>query len=100
MMPGEMQSYLDSCRNSERGKILKMLADITDRTGFDSALQTINQAILYQANDPDSLNNLHRRLYADVPQLDPLPPQPGVPVLEPLGHGAIEYDRLLERRIS
>lgn len=100
MMPDEMQSYLDSCRNSERGKVLKMLADITDRSGFDSALQTINQAILYQANDPDSLNNLHRRLYADVPQLDPLPPQPGVPALGPLGHGIGEYDRLLERRTS
>ena len=100
MMPGEMRSYLDSCRNSERGRVLKMLADITDRTGFDSALQTIHQAILYQANDPDSLNNLHRSLYADVPQLDPLPPQPGVPSLGPLGHGIGEYDRLLERRTS
>lgn len=100
MMPERMQIYLDSCKNSERGKILKMLSDMTDRAGFDSALQTIDQAILYQANDPDSLNSLYRRLYADVPQLEPLPPQAGVPVLQDLGHGASEYDVLLERRMS
>ena len=26
-------------------KILKVLAELTDRTGFDSAVQTVNQAV-------------------------------------------------------
>lgn len=34
---------------------MKVLAELTDRTGFDSALQTINQALVYQVTDPDSL---------------------------------------------
>ena len=99
MMPENMQAYLDSCMNSERGKILKMLSDMTDRSGFESALQTINQAIIYQATDADSLNNLHRRLYSDVPQMVPLSPQTGIPSVEQMSSGVMEYDRLLERRM-
>ena len=37
MMTESMQKYLDSCKNSNRGKILKALSDLNERTGFDSA---------------------------------------------------------------
>ena len=97
MMPESMQKYLDNCKNSDRGRILKILSELTDRTGFDSAIQTVNQAIFYQATDGDSLMNLYRRLYSDVPDLPPLPPQPGVPALGQVSSGLSEYDTLLER---
>jgi transposase len=79
MMPDNMQKYMKVCGSTDRGAILKVLAELTRRTGFDSAIQTVNQALLYQATDPDSLKNLYRRLYADVPELPPMPPQSGVP---------------------
>ena len=97
LMPGTMQSYLDNCKNSDRGRILKVLSELTERTGFDSALQTVSQAIDYQATDGDSLMNLYRRLYADVPQLPPLDGQPGIPSLEQMRSGLSDYDALLER---
>lgn len=74
-----MQRYRKLCSSSDRGTILKVLAKLTNRTGFDSALQTVDQALLYQVKDPDSLKNLYRRLYADVPEPPPLPQQNGVP---------------------
>ena len=98
MMPEPMQKYLDACKNSERGKILRALSELTDRTGFDSAVQTVRQAIEYQAHDEDSLKNLYRRLYADVPQLPPLSPQKGVPSLAQMPSGLSAYDGLLEGR--
>lgn len=72
MLPENMQRYMDSCVSSDRGKVLKVLAELTDKTGFESAVQTVNQAIAYSANDPDSLQALHARLYSDVPVLPPL----------------------------
>ena len=72
MMPTSMQNYMDCCGNSDRGKILKVLAELTDRTGFDSALKTVDTAIKYQATDPDSLRILYNRTYADVPILPAL----------------------------
>ena len=79
MMPEPMQVYLDSCESSDRGKILKVLAELTDRSGFDSAVNTVSEAIQYRATDPDSLQNLYRRIYSDVPLLPPLDIKTSVP---------------------
>lgn len=98
MLPANMQQYMDNCIGSDRGQILTILADLTDRTGFESAVQTVNQALIYEANDPDSLQSLYRRLYSDVPELPPL-----VEADNYLGNGTIitfkcdldAYDRFL-----
>lgn len=63
MMPKSMQTYLDGCESSERGRILKVLAELTERSGFDSALNTINEAIRYKAMDPASLQNLYTAVH-------------------------------------
>jgi len=92
MMPPVMKTYLNDCPSSERGKILKTLSELTERTGFRSALQTVDQAVQYQATDADSLNNLYRRLFADIPDLPPLAPQREIPQLEQMPVDLAEYD--------
>lgn len=72
MMPHTMQRYMDECESKDRGRILKVLAELTQRSGFDSAVRTVDEAIRFHATDSDSLQNLYRRIYADVPQLPPL----------------------------
>lgn len=96
MMPRQMQLYLDKCPNTERGKILRTLSELTDRTGFDSAIQTVNQAITYQATNADSLQSLYRRLYSDVPELPPMQPQAGIPKIAQMPVNLIGYDGLLK----
>ena len=54
---------------STEGIILKILAKLTGRTGFDSALQAVCQALLYQTKDSNGLKSLYRSLYTDVPEL-------------------------------
>ena len=70
---------MDGCKNAERGRILKILSELTDRTGFDSALRTVNMAIEHQATDPDSLMTLYNRTYADVPMLPPVETSADIP---------------------
>jgi len=96
MMPEQLKLYLDTCPNTERGKILRVLSELTDRTGFDSALQTVHQAVVYEATNADSLKNLYRRLYSDIPELPPLQPQDGIPGISQLPVNLSDYDRLLE----
>ena len=74
-----MQLYLDSCESRERGRVLKVLAELTERTGFTSAVNTVDQAVRLNATDPDSLQNLYRRTYADVPLLPPLENDASIP---------------------
>lgn len=79
MMPVSMQQYMDMCSNKERGQILRTLAELTDRSGFDSAVKTVEQAIRYNATDPDSLKSLHNRVFSDVPVLPPLNIEQDIP---------------------
>ena len=96
MMPPVMQEYLTQCGNTECGKVLKTLCELTKRTGFDSAVQTVRQAVQYQAHDADSLQNLYRSLYSDVPVLPPLSRDAGIPKIEPIPADLASYDQLLE----
>lgn len=96
MMPDTMKNFLDNCSNTERGKILRVFSELTDRTGFDSAIQTVDQAIMYQANDAESLKNLYRRIYSDLPELPPMAPQHGVPSIAQMPVNLEAYDVFLK----
>ena len=69
MMPLTMQSFLDNCKHEDVGKVLKLLSELTDRSGFESAVNVVNQALDYHASDTDSLKTLYNRTYSDVPLL-------------------------------
>lgn len=94
MMPDSMQIYMDSCDSRDRGKILKVLAELTERSGFDSALNVVDTAIQHKATDPDSLLNLYRRTYMDVPPLPPLEAKGQIPqmnvIMFPSDLGALD----------
>lgn len=91
-----MKQFLDRCTNTETGKVLKVLAELTNRTGFDSALNTVNQALCYGASDADSLQNLYRRIYADVPELPPMY-GPQIPDVGQMSANLIAYDVFLKK---
>ena len=97
MMPSTLKQFIDCCSNTEVGKVLKVLAELTNRTGFDSALITVSQALSYGASDADSLKNLYRRIYADVPELPPMPLSPGIPAVGQMGTNLIVYDTFLKQ---
>ena len=94
MMPESIRLYMDGCESKSRGKVLKVLAELTELSGFESALSTVNKAIEHQATDPDSLMSLYRRTYMDVPPLPPLEPSEAVPkmnvIMFPLDLAALD----------
>ena len=51
--PESMDCFIDHCENAERGQVLKTLAALTERNGFDSALTTVDEAIRLQARDAE-----------------------------------------------
>ena len=90
---------MNGCENRDRGKVLKVLAELTERSGFESALTTVNKAIEHQATDPDSLMSLYRRTYMDVPPLPPIGISEAIPkmkvIMFPSDLGAL--DAILEK---
>ncbi len=97
MMPPAMKQFLEGCSNTETGKVLKVLVELTDRTGFDNALSTVNQALCYGASDADSLKNLYRRIYADVPELPPMALGSEIPNVGQMTSNLITYDVFLRK---
>lgn len=96
MMPNAIKQFLEGCSNTETGKVLKVLAELTNRTGFDSALNTVQQALSYGASDADSLKNLYRRIYADIPELPPIPMGAKIPNLTQMTSNLATYDTFLK----
>ena len=97
MMPQTMQTYFDSCTTTKYGSILRILSELTERSGFDNALKTIEQAIEYEVYDPDSIEALHNRLFSDVPMLPELPKQSGIPNIAAIKVDLGIYDNLLKK---
>jgi len=97
IMPSSMKQFIEECSNTEKGKVLKVLAELTERTGFDSAVCTVNQALCYGASNADSLQNLYRRTYADVPELPPMSLGPEIPAVGQMASNLKEYDIFLRK---
>jgi transposase len=99
MMPENMQIYMDSCESSERGKILKVLTELTKRGGFPNALNIVDEAIRFHVTDPDSLQSLYRRTYSDIPLLPPLDVQSGIPSQKviPFRNDLSDLDSILKK---
>ncbi len=97
LMPLTMKKFLEGCSHAEAGKVLKVLVELTNRTGFDSALNTIHQALCYGAADADSLKNLYRRIYTDIPELPPMPLSPEIPVVGQMTSNLVTYDKFLKK---
>jgi len=95
LMPADMKQFIEGLSNTETGTVLKILADLTDRTGFDSALNTVKQALSYGASDAESLKSLYRRLYADAPELPPMPLDPQLPDIGQMNSSPGDYDIFL-----
>ena len=98
MMPESLRCFMDACENSERGQILKTLAELTERNGFESALITVDEAVRLQTRDPESLKSLHRRLFSDVPKLPPLENEVDAPLNKVIQfrNDLASYDRALK----
>lgn len=97
MMPSDLKQFLEDLSHTETGKVLRVLAELTDRTGFDSALHTVSEALGYGAGDAESVKNLYRRLYADVPELPPMAVGCSLPNVEQMHPNISDYDVFLKK---
>ena len=97
MLPESMQVYLDRCDKSSKGQVIKMILALTQMSGFDCAVNTINNALDYQATDIDSLLSLHKRLHGAVIELPPLKLVDNIPSLKPVRFDLTVYDKELEK---
>ena len=66
MLPEAVRDYLDKCNKSDKGRVLQVIAGLTEKNGFDDAVETVEAALKYDATDTDSLINLYSRIHGKI----------------------------------
>lgn len=97
MLPESLKDYLGKCSKSDKGKILRVIAALTERSGFEGALVTVDNALKYAATDIDSLINLHNRIFGHVPELAPMHLAGNIPELVRVIPNLAVYDARLKK---
>ena len=97
VLPEALKAYLAKCGRSDKGRVLRVIADLTERSGFEGALVTVDHALKYAATDIDSLVSLHNQIYAQVPELAPMPLARNIPELMRVTPDFAAYDAVLAR---
>ena len=55
MLPYPIKEYLEKCTKSDRGKVLKAIASLSEKSGFEKALVTVNSALNFPHTLEDQL---------------------------------------------
>ena len=98
MLSDSLRQYLEGCDKKDTGKILRTIAELTEKSNFEYAVKTVETALLYQTYDVDSLVNLYSRLHGQVLELPPITLAPQVPRLKTGRPDLAAYDKCLNRR--
>ena len=95
MLPQPVKEYMEDLNKQDKGKVLKAIADLTIRSSFEKAVETVSTALSYGAADVDSLINLHSRLHEKVLQLEPVRLPEHIPQLKRYEPNLVAYDKSL-----
>lgn len=95
MMPQPVKEYMGDLSKQDKGKVLKAIADLTQKSSFEKAAKTVSIALSFGAYDVDSLINLHSRLHEKVLQLEPVRLPEHVPQLKRYEPNLMAYDKSL-----
>lgn len=98
MLPDPIQTYLDTLSKKEQGGVLKVIAQLSEKDGFEVAVKSVSEAVVRGVQDIDSLVTLHSYLH------QPLTPEKmdlatmSLPKLPIFNFAASEYDGMLDVR--
>ena len=96
MMPKELKEYLNHCNYEDKGQMLKTLATVTKRNGFEQALVTVKNALQYGVFDHESILRLNSALFCDQVHMPPLKLSIALPQLPQIIPQLRLYDAVIE----
>ncbi|NLK38177.1 MAG: IS21 family transposase [Epulopiscium sp.] len=95
MLPQPVKEYMENLSKQDKGKVLTAIADLTQKSSFEKAVETISIALSYGVIDVDSLINLHSRLHEKILQLEPVRLPEHIPQLKRYVPNLTAYDKSL-----
>jgi len=96
MLPHPVQKWLGEQQKSEKGKALKLLAELTETSNFTTASKAFEQSLSCGIKDLDSVKTLHTRLISPFYDVERISLAPTVPQMKKLNPDVAAYDRMLK----
>jgi len=97
ILPESIKEYLERCSKSDRGKVLQVIAALTEKSGFNCAVATVDNALQYNVTDTDSLVSLHTRIHDNMIELAPIKKAGNIPELARFTPNLAAYDASLKK---
>ena len=97
LFPSPLQEFLEQSDRSSKKETLKILAELSEDTGFLSAVEAFLAALERGAKDSDSVLAIFRRLSTESFEFSPVLLPSDIPELPPLKNKALDYDLFLGR---
>ena len=94
LLPEAVQKFLTTCDRQTKKETLKILAKLSEESGFDKATEALKVTLEHGACDTDSLLAMFARLNSDILNLDPLTLSTNVPEMPSLKSDVTKYDSL------
>lgn len=98
MLPEPIQDFLSSCDYPCKKETLKVLAKLSEASGFNKATEALLAALEHGVSDADSIKAVFSRLNSEVLNLDPLILPATVPDMPTVKPNVENYDRLFLER--
>lgn len=92
LLPAAVKEYLEKCNKSDKGKVLQVIASLTEKNCFEHAVEAVAKALQYDVADADSLINLYRRIHGNVIELPPVRLNGKIPQLIRVTPNLAAYD--------
>ena len=96
MLPQNLQKCLSSVSKTDRGRILKTLADLTSQHGFENAMTAMSNSMESGVTDPDSIIATSNRINSIDKELSPVGLPEGIPEIPPVRSTAADYDLFMK----
>ena len=93
LFPQKVKDFFSEAGPQEKKETLRILAQISEETGFNHALEALQIALKHGAKDPDSVLATFSRLNTEVFELSPLPLPDSTPYLPSFKPQVENYDR-------
>jgi len=94
LLPERVTNWLDAKDNSEKGKALRLLHDLTSDSTFPVAVNALQTALEYNSSDPESIIAVHTKLINKIPELSSITLPASVPDVATITTDIKQYDNV------
>lgn len=100
LLPDFVQEYLSGLERPQQGKVLKVLAKLSEQSSFQQAVDSVAEAVRRNVTDIDSLLTLHEYLHPVCKPQTMDVSQMALPKLPAFSFSASQYDNMLRAKAA